>query len=53
MAKIDQVKLSVKQNKKFLKWIIVLWAIVSIVLIAPVAYGIYLTNENSSELLLI
>ena len=52
MGKIDKTKTAIKQNKKFIKWIIVLWAIVSIVLIAPLAYGLYLTKQDSSNVLM-
>ena len=37
MGKIDKVKKSVQQNKKFLIVIAVLWLIIAIVLVAPVA----------------
>ena len=37
MGKIDKVKKSVQQNKKFLIVIAVLWLIIAIVLVAPIA----------------
>ena len=52
MGKIDKTKTAVKQNKKFIKWIIVLWLIIAIVLVAPVAYGVYLTQQGSGNIII-
>lgn len=51
MGKLDKTKTAVKQNKKFIKWIIVLWIITSIVLVAPVAYSVYRLGEENGNII--
>jgi len=51
MGKIDNFKSSVKQGKKFLIVIAVLWLIIAIVLVAPIACGWAQAHEGPSNFL--
>lgn len=51
MSKIDKFKSSVKQGKKFLIIIAVLWLVLAIVLVAPIAYAWVEAKTGPSEFL--
>ena len=51
MGKIDKFKSSVKQGKKFLIVIAVLWLVIAIVLVAPIAYAWVESGNQTGDFL--
>ena len=52
MGKIDKIKTSIKQGKKFLIVIAVLWLVIAIVLVAPIATSLAETKLETGDFLI-